>query len=344
MKILKPSELNYLNYLLLALTYLTEESEKCDIPTLVNHCSENTFEGRIVDYKNIVGIAKLLGFVELNDGVVSISDVGKKFAKGNSDNSFEISIEQKKIFSEVVVFSGKWESVSRRFFSSSFIPNHEDFTFVLTVPKNELPSELKYILDVFLTLDIIECTGSRFQVSNKYVKHVRNLRAATNQNITQEELNIMLENKRRAGFRAEELVFHYEKNRLLKNGLLAEAERVLRISELDVAAGYDIKSFSGNQSELLYSRFIEVKSSQFNYINFHWSANEIDVAERLGEKYWIYYIYDFNKKTDLNNIKLIKIQNPYKEIMDGNKGYSVSIREYLVRKEIFQSSPLSTND
>lgn len=84
---------------------------------------------------------------------------------------------------------------------------------------------------------------------------------------------------------AEEYVLLFEKNRLNSLGVFSEIKRV---SDYDVAAGYDIASYENADSKR-YDRFIEVKAVD-SKMGFHWSKNEISVAEREGEHYFLYLV------------------------------------------------------
>ena len=60
------------------------------------------------------------------------------------------------------------------------------------------------------------------------------------------------------------------------------------ISDIDVAAGYDIISYKSLESSVL-DRFIEVKSYSAEK-KFYWSKNERDRALELQDAYCIYLV------------------------------------------------------
>ena len=61
-------------------------------------------------------------------------------------------------------------------------------------------------------------------------------------------------------------------------------------------------------SDIEYDKFIEVKTTRSSSPRFFWSSNEIKIAKKEGEKYWIYLWINWNSSKK----KLEKIQNPYK--------------------------------
>ena len=89
-----------------------------------------------------------------------------------------------------------------------------------------------------------------------------------------EQLKKQLEQQELQGEEAELFVVEYEKRRLSQS---AKKDSVMRISVIDVSAGYDILSYE-NEASAEYDRFIEVKSFSGNP-HFYWSENEIETAK-----------------------------------------------------------------
>lgn len=105
-----------------------------------------------------------------------------------------------------------------------------------------------------------------------------------------QRLKLSLEIKEEVGRKAEEFVLIKERERLSKH---FDLEKVRRISDEFVNAGYDIESYSSLDS-IVIDKFIEVKSFSQS-IAFYWSRNEISKAEELGDKYYLVLV-------DRNNI------------------------------------------
>ena len=76
---------------------------------------------------------------------------------------------------------------------------------------------------------------------------------------------------------------------------------------------YDIDSFEGSKIGIKHDRFIEVKGTTSSHPIFYWSENEREVAQKLGERYFIYIWTNVGKV----NQKLSSIiKNPYHEIVE----------------------------
>ena len=103
------------------------------------------------------------------------------------------------------------------------------------------------------------------------------------------------------GHEAELAAMEFEFN-LLKNMRINKIPE--RVSEYYVNAGYDIVSFM-NEETAVPNKFIEVKSCADEKYKFYISKNELDVAEKKGNNYFLYL---FNRKTGQFRI----IQNPHK--------------------------------
>lgn len=139
-----------------------------------------------------------------------------------------------------------------------------------------------------------------------------------------DELKKQIEQNNIYGEEGELFVLEYEKKRLSKNKYVDKIEKV---SDYYVNAGYDIVSFDSIHAEIL-NRFIEVKSFSGNE-SFFWSRNEIDVAKIKENEYFLYLV----DRTKMNNdgYEPIIIQNPYEHILN-NEQWSKRIEKYYLSK------------
>ena len=69
----------------------------------------------------------------------------------------------------------------------------------------------------------------------------------------------------------------------------------------DDTLGYDITSYDENGEQI----YIEVKTTTANRIDgFYLTANEIDKADRYGEKYRLYRVYNLNVKNKTYDVEI----------------------------------------
>ena len=124
------------------------------------------------------------------------------------------------------------------------------------------------------------------------------------------------------GLEAEEFVLELERKRLPEL-----AQKIKRISDFDVAAGYDIVSYENSGTER-YDRFIEVKCYTGSP-HFFWSENELDVAKIRANKY-ILCLVDYLRIGE-SGYQPEFIRNPYKTIFDSDE-WLVNPSSYRIQK------------
>ena len=139
---------------------------------------------------------------------------------------------------------------------------------------------------------------------------------------TLEQLLKQQEDQSKRGLEAEEFVLELEKKRLPKM-----AQKIKRISDFDVAAGYDIVSYESYETEH-YDRFIEVKC-YIGFPHFFWSENESDVARIKADKYLLCLV-DYARIGE-PGYQPEFIRNPYETIFNGEE-WLVNAASYRIPK------------
>lgn len=126
-----------------------------------------------------------------------------------------------------------------------------------------------------------------------------------------------LEQKKIIGYQAELQVLKYEMDRIEK--FLIKDLLIEHTSQINVAAGYDIKSWTYNEElKTCSERYIEVKAVPSLNSRFYWSRNEVEQSKKLNDYYYL-YLLPISVNVGINIEKLIIIQNPYVEIFNGNQ-------------------------
>lgn len=160
------------------------------------------------------------------------------------------------------------------------------------------------------------CVAENYE--SDWTEQLRNRR----KKFTLEQLLEQQEEQSRRGLEAEEFVLELEKKRLPEL-----AQKIKRISDFDVAAGYDIVSYENNGSGQ-YDRFIEVKC-YMESPHFFWSENESDVAKIKADKY-ILCLVDYLKMGE-PGYQPEFIRNPYETIF-GSDEWLVNASSYRIQK------------
>lgn len=106
------------------------------------------------------------------------------------------------------------------------------------------------------------------------------------------------------GKKGEDVVVEYEKTRLVMEGREDLADKVFATREI---AGNAERSDVLSYDEYGNEKYIEVKTTKGGFNNiFHISENEVEFSEQYQDKYYLYRIYNFNKKTMSADLKIIK--------------------------------------
>lgn len=160
------------------------------------------------------------------------------------------------------------------------------------------------------------CVAGNYE--SDWTEQLRNRR----KKFTLEQLLKQQEDQSRRGLEAEEFVLGLERKRLPER-----AYKIKRISDFDVAAGYDIVSYENHDAEH-YDRFIEVKC-YMGSPHFFWSENESDVARIKADKY-ILCLVDYMKIGELGYQPEF-IRNPYETIFASDE-WLVNTSSYKIQK------------
>ena len=192
--------------------------------------------------------------------------------------------------------------------------------------KNELlPLSLSCVRNVLISQGFLvpqrNPQGTRFHIAPLYDALIAKHCKIRRKQHSVERLKKQLEDNELAGEKAELFVVEYEKKRI--GSPLCES--IKRISEIDVAAGYDIVSFNSGDS-LEPDRFIEVKAVSSS--GFFWSKNEYEVAKLKGDSYYLYLVE--LGRVDEPGYNPEMIQNPAMSVM-GSDEWFVEAQSYHIR-------------
>ena len=193
----------------------------------------------------------------------------------------------------------------------------------LSIKRSAFPLEYAAIRNFLTVAGALEkehngeiCVTDSYE--NIFAKDLKNYR----QKLTLEELLKQKEEQSQRGLEAEEFVLELERNRLP-----LKAYKIKRISDFDVAAGYDIVSYDSNES-MKYDRFIEVKC-YLGKPHFYWSENECDTARQKGNKY-ILCLVDYTRIKEPGYTPQY-IRNPYDDIFT-NENWLVNAASYKIQE------------
>lgn len=322
--------LNEINRILVAIDKLNRGEKGALESSVDRFCRGMVIEGRFPDHQATIRFSIESGIITKSGNRLLTTLHGKKLLELNPQLKYDLNEGQKEFFVKNCLLDGKLaphiEAVLRQ-----FSPAYSKGTYQWYATDNAPMSGDQSIIEVMRQSGLINETNGRLVVNQKYVLLVRNLWKPP-AIFTTDELAIKLREAEVIGAIAEDLALDFERKRLQDMGCSLESECIQKISELNVAAGYDIMSFDGPNTILAHDRFIEVKGSTGNKISFFWSKNEVDQAISLGERYWIYFIGGIDKENKTSSTEPILIQDPVKNVLQ-NSDFQIESEQYLIKKK-----------
>lgn len=268
--------------------------------------------------KHYLSIADLMsyctafGWIQVSEDAISVTpDIAAFLGDKEMLNDMLIKSTVNQLFKGSILDSGMfyYDSVQCRFaFKNELLP------LSLSTIRNMLISQ------GFL-IPLREPQGTRFHISSTYDALIAKHCKEHHKQLSIEQLKKRFEHNELVGEKAELFVLEYEKRRLG----LPLCEKVQRISEIDVMAGYDIVSFDSPRSQDP-DRFIEVKAVSSS--GFYWSKNEYEIAKLKDDKYYLYLI-EIGRINETDYSPQI-IKNPAEKIIDDEEWF-VEPQSFFIR-------------
>lgn len=307
------SKVAELNRILIVLESMNDGDYGADYTNVLRQCEGTVIGGMLPDHNLSIEYAKTVGLVKSKGSKLLLTEGGKSFLELNPDKFYELSSEQKQLLIRVCYLHGPFRLQTLELIKL-FSPNYEEKTFKFFVLENNISVDQQGLIEHLVQLELFIRNESLLEVNSEYVDTVASF-ISEGKGWTEESLEEYLKERKEVGNIAEQIVLKYEKNRLNKLGCKVECNSVRQISKLRVNAGYDIESYNKRAPNLNYDRFIEVKGAKSSKLRFFWSDNEIKIAKKLGEKYWIYFQGGINHLTGNTENELLLIQNPIINIL-----------------------------
>ncbi|MBN8584015.1 MAG: DUF3883 domain-containing protein [Ignavibacteria bacterium] len=300
-------------------------STKISIDDLKSFCIVNSF-AISASIDGILSLFEFLNYIKYENYFISINL--RKFTKFNINESFFTS----DAFILDLLNSLKRENALVSIFNSDSIKYNSNEK-IYYIKENIIPYKYLAIKNLFVSIGFLDRSNDfEFIIVNKIYNQlfedsiisylITTYELNSKNKLPLSKLKFSLKNREDQGRTAENFVLEFEKKRLAKHYLL---HKVKIISDDFVDVGYDIQSYEDLDS-ILIDRFIEVKSFS-NDFTFYWSKKQIDVAQELTDKYFLYLV-DINKIKDKSYLPSI-FQNPYNKIFQ-NKIWKKEIEKWKI--------------
>lgn len=142
------------------------------------------------------------------------------------------------------------------------------------------------------------------------------------------ELAKLSHNREQLGRKAELAVLEWERSRVG----MAYRDRIAHVARDHPFACFDIQSVSLHGSEVEL-RFIEVKAVAGASFEFHWSAGEIEAAQLLGDRYFL-YLLPVAGRDSFDTSRLEIVRGAYTEVLRDDSAWAVTPSELICRKRV----------
>ena len=302
-----------LNRVLIMVNSLAVEEQGIERKVVIEQCKSKAIEGRMPEHADSIEFAVEIGLLKAKGRKrVLLNDEGKTFLNLNPEELFDLTYQQRNYLLRKCFFDGNIQKEVKECLRC-FEKSEKKGTFTWSSTDGQPFGKHGWIVIQLEQLGLVWRRNENFTVRKEYATTVATFISEPKGWTEEEHFKYMKENKD-VGDLAEHLVWEWEIERLKKGGHVVEASCVKKISKLVVGAGYDIKSFDGKSNGIQFDRYIEVKGSRGPGIRFFWSENEMNKAEELGDKYWIYYQGGVQIKTGTALYEPILYQNPRKSL------------------------------
>ncbi len=325
------NNLNEVNRLLIAVNKLSVDNKTAFESSVIDFCRNRVIEGQFPNHKETIDFSIDIGTVgRVGKNRLKLTRLGKELLALNPTLGYELSEQQKEFLAKNCFLQGNFSSNVGSVLKQ-FSPAYSVGTYQWSPIDNMPLTGNRETVDLLRQTGIIKDENGVLEIDRKYVQEVREITKPANV-ITPEQLIEALKKASEIGAIAEKIAFGFEKQRLETLGCLIEAQCMQKVSDLNVAAGYDIASFDGPTPCLVPNRFIEVKGSTGSNVSFYLSSNEIKNARNLSNSYWIYFIPNIDKQKQKAKTEPVMIQNPIKNIIE-SKNYEVECMQFLIRNK-----------
>jgi hypothetical protein len=303
------ASLNEINRVLLALRKLTRQRKSVPRGILADFLSGAVILAQNPEFDPVLDFLVRLGLIYIRKTGVGITPLGAELLAENTAEIYELQPRQKILLFRRCYLDGPFRSEMKKFVKF-FSVDSASGKIIWSSLDSEPFGEIEWVSQHLVQLDILNTSQHLLVVNHHHNETILQF-LDEGGDYTEEQMEENLREKRLLGDLAEAFVVEYEKSRLADAGHELESRCVQRISKHRVNAGYDVNSFSGSCKNLNHDRFIEVKGSGKTTVYFFWSLNEMKKAEKLGDKYWIYFVGGINRKKRLVTRHPVMIQNPH---------------------------------
>lgn len=226
------------------------------------------------------------GLIDLSSGFYFLTIKGKKICSHHKQPGYKLANRTKDTFIKCVFLNVESNDWCCSEFISKFKVDSILRTFVYDRRSNVIKDATNWLI-LLSSVGLIKVDKEKAIINRNYLGIINEMLLKIRSPVYEKTSEIK-KDKKEVGDLTESLAMKYEKERLSAAGCPSLALLVQQISLVDQSAGYDILSFQGSGSQPTENIYIEVKGTKKEEFCFFWSHNEMNIAKKQADKYWIY--------------------------------------------------------
>ena len=304
-----------------------DKNSKPDLVSIKKILKHSPLElGQFLEIEELIKFCSDSNLIKIDEGVISTNEFFDQILTLlKSGKTEKIKSLLRKNFLE--------NKIIRQFFligASNFNNDNDNYWMYMDQVVDSF-NDSKFI-DILWALDIIQGKKNLVILNPELNIFEINIKKIQLRPQTQAQFDDIKAIQKQVGEIAEKFVIEFEKQRLKKEYCDEKIDKINQISITNTRAGYDIESFN-DKSSLSHDRFIEVKGSVNKKFDIHWSVNEINKAEELQDKYWLYFVSEIDPETGMCPNAPEPYPNPFVNIYQNQSEFDQNIEGYHIKRK-----------
>ena len=283
------------------------------------HFVETAYSERARNFVETLQFLKDMNWVKERHGELALSDAGSTaYAAAQDDREIRKRLTEA-LITEVSPYSASFADYLLQFSLSG-----SNLAYRPTLSERLQQSPLRnFLMDIRVVT--YRAADDNYLLEegavDLYVWAINSRRSAS-----KEMLRSDAERKEQLGFAAEIAILGYERNRV---GALW-AHKVEHVSADSPLACYDIKSVTVQNGDAV-PRYIEVKAVPPDSFQFYWTRSELEVAQLLKSKYFLYLLpVTVDESFDLRQTLIVN--DPYISVYQNSEAWKIEENVIVCRR------------
>jgi hypothetical protein len=315
--------LDELNRVLTAVHSLNGHRESpVTLTDVVELCASTVQSGLLPDHELTAQFAEQLMFVESNAEGLWITEQGVDFLQLNPQKYYSLTEGQRQVLTRNHYFGRSFGTDCKQLLTRFNFSSESGLLTWSEVDDSTLDCPM-WVASHLVQLGVLRLTECGYETTAEMAPVALEFREEP-KGLTEAKMEAMLLEKKLVGDVGEKLAMRFEKERLAGIGAHVESHCVRRIGNVRLNAGYDLESFDAQSATMVYERFIEVKAAKGKDLRFFWTENEMSVANKLRDRYWIYFLGGVDPVGATATYRPLMFQDPVRSVLEDARLEKVS--------------------